>query len=188
MLFKVVLISVFGGALFGIYWLVSSVFFLETAQYQVVLKEGDFEVRDYANLAVVTAGMQSAEGNSAFRKLFQFIQGENTRQEKISMTTPVFVDDGKMSFVVPEETRSQGVPDPTGKDVVLEDRPGFRVAVYRFSGVSGEASRREALEQLESWIVGKGLSTDGEAFFAYYDAPFIPGPIRRNEAMLRCRF
>jgi hypothetical protein len=31
----------------------------------------------------------------------------------------------------------------------------------------------------------KSLDFGGEPFFAYYDAPFIPGPFRRNEVMLR---
>ena len=76
MFFKIILLGIVAVALVGTYWLVSSVFFLETAQYEVSMKEGDFEVRDYAELVVVTASMQSTEGNSAFRKLFQFIQGK----------------------------------------------------------------------------------------------------------------
>ena len=185
MLIKIILTGVLAVVLVGIYWLASNLFFLETAQYEVSMKEGDFEVRDYSELAVVSASMQSPEGDSAFRKLFQFIQGENARQEKISMTTPVFVEDGKMSFVVPDETLRKGVPDPTGEDVVVEDRAAIRVAVRRFSGHANETSRREALAALKNWMAEKGLESEGEAFFAYYDAPFVPGPFRRNEVMLR---
>lgn len=187
MLFKIILLGIVPVVFVGIYLLASSAFFLETAQYEVSMKESDFEVRDYGELAVVTASMRSAEGNSAFRKLFQFIQGENARQEKISMTTPVFVDGGKMSFVVPDETLQKGVPDPTGEDVFLEDRAAIRVAAYRFSGHANDASRREALAALKNWMAEKGLEFEGEAFFAYYDAPFVPGSFRRNEVMLRLR-
>jgi hypothetical protein len=171
--------------LMGVYWLVSSVFFLETAPYVVTLKEGEFEIREYSQLAVVTAAMQSTEGDSAFRKLFQFIQGQNAREEKIAMTTPVFVDDGKMSFVVPEATLRNGVPHPTGEGVAIEERAPVRVAAFRFSGYATEDSRSEALAALRGWLSEKGFNAEGEAFFAYYDAPFVPGPFRRNEVMLR---
>jgi hypothetical protein len=171
--------------LFGAYWLISNVFFLETAPYRIVTKEGDFELRDYPTLPVVTTQMESIEGDSAFGRLFQFIQGENSNQTKIAMTTPVFVDDGQMSFVIPDEVRQQGVPEPASTEVEIAERPRLQVAVYRFSGVADESSRKRAVEELQAWIQMQGLQAIGEPFFAYYDAPFIPGPFRRNEVMFQ---
>ena len=43
----------------------------------------------------------SGEGGSAFNALAGYIFGKNDRQQKMSMTTPVFTDSqGKMQFVV----------------------------------------------------------------------------------------
>jgi hypothetical protein len=184
---KLILVVVAGSLLLGGYWLFSNVFFLESAHYKLVLKEGDFEIREYPELVVVTTPMESTEGDSAFGRLFQFIQGENASEAKIAMTTPVFVDEGKMSFVIPKETRQQGVPDPTAREVTVESRLAVRVGAYRFSGVANESRRTEALEKLKTWMVGQGLESLGDPTFAYYDAPFIPGPLRRNEVLLQSR-
>ena len=171
----------------GAFWLISNAFFLETAPYDIVEQEGDFEVRDYPTLPVVTTQMETVEGDSAFGRLFQFIRGENSDQVKIAMTTPVFVEDGKMSFVIPEENHQRGVPGPTSTEVKIEERPSLRVVAYRFSGIANESSRREAVEKLSSWMEKRGFVSLGEPFFAYYDAPFVPGPFRRNEVMMRLR-
>jgi hypothetical protein len=41
------------------------------------------------------------------------------------------------------------------------------------------------MAKLRAWIAAEGLQTFGEPIIAYYDAPIIPGFLRRNEAMLR---
>lgn len=174
---------------YGFYWVGTNLFFLETAPYSVRLEAEPFEVREYPDLAVVRTEMSSVGDDTAFQKLFRFIQGENSRDEKISMTTPVFVDEkvgkGDMSFVVPQETIRQGAPDPNDTSVMVETREATLVAVYRFSGNATEDLKAEALQKLRTWMVDQDLEPSGEPTFAYYDAPFIPGPLRRNEVMLR---
>jgi effector-binding domain-containing protein len=65
---------------------------IEEAKYQVVTKDGKFEIRDYAPqiLAeiVVAADLEQA-GNKAFRTLFRYISGANRSRDKIAMTAPV---------------------------------------------------------------------------------------------------
>jgi len=181
------------GAIFllGAYWLYSSAFGLETAQYRVAVKEEAFEIRDYPELPVATTAMRAGGDDSAFRKLFRFIQGGNDQQEKIAMTTPVFVDregeQERMSFVVPKEVDQNGSPDPTIEGVEIDRRPAVRVAVYGFSGVANEDLKQRALQKLQDWMAARQIEPDGDPIYAYYDAPFIPGPFRRNEVMLRIR-
>ncbi len=184
---KLAFLAVTGFFLLGCYWLASNAFFLETAQYEMVEKERHFEVRDYPDLPVVTTPMQSSEDSASFRRLFRYIQGENSSETKIAMTTPVFVDDEKMNFVIPKEASRQGVPQPTGPEVELALRPKLRVVVHRFPGVANESNRNEALDKLQTWMAARGMVPVGNPFFAYYDAPFVPGPFRRNEVMLQSR-
>jgi hypothetical protein len=171
----------------GAYWVTANFFFLESAEYSLVSREGDFELRDYPELTVASTPAGSSGEDPAFNRLFQFIQGGNNRQEKISMTTPVLIGNGQMSFVIPSEFDRKGVPDPAHKSVLIESRPAVRVAAYRFSGVADETLRGEALHKLEAWIARQQLTAQGDPTFAYYDAPFIPGPFRRNEVMLQVR-
>jgi hypothetical protein len=38
--------------------------------------------------------------------------------------------------------------------------------------------------RLRDWIATQRLMPSGEAEFAFYDAPMIPGPLRRNEVLI----
>ena len=59
----------------------------EEANYEVVKKNEVYEIRKYSDrLAIETD--TSNEGNS-FRKLFNYISGNNDKNEEIKMTTPV---------------------------------------------------------------------------------------------------
>ncbi|MCH1440387.1 MAG: heme-binding protein, partial [Rubripirellula sp.] len=68
----------------------------ESARYRVVSSAGDIEVRDYADLVLVTTEMRfDAQGNDgSFSRLFRYISGDNGQQQKVAMTTPVFMERG----------------------------------------------------------------------------------------------
>ena len=51
------------------------------------------EVRNYDSMVLVSTSMSSESGNSAFRKLFSYITGDNEGATKIAMTTPVIMND-----------------------------------------------------------------------------------------------
>ena len=174
-----------GGALaFGFYKL--SRFDAEPAPYEVTRSEGRFELRRYPSLAVARTPMHG-DRDASFKRLFRFISGENERKEKISMTTPVLFDTSsrnRMTFFMPAATRHRGIPQPASKEVEVDQQPGSEVAVVRFSGPMREQSERRAVEELRAWLRTEGLESNGEPFIAYYDSPMIPGPLRRNEAMI----
>lgn len=187
---KAVLLIAVGAAGAAVYWLAgASRAFLEKAEYEVIERDGPFEVRDYPALEVASAPVEGDGGDRAFGRLFRFISGDNGRREKISMTAPVFMDRrdgrGEMSFIMPAEARQRGVPEPADASVRIGERQPQRVAVYRFGGWGTERNEREGLEALRGWMRARGLEGVGAPVVAYYDAPFIPPPFRRNEVMLR---
>ena len=59
----------------------------EEANYEVVNKNSIYETRKYSDRLVIETSM-SNEGSS-FRKLFNYISGNNDKNEEIKMTTPV---------------------------------------------------------------------------------------------------
>ncbi len=65
----------------------------ESAPYAVVRASGKFEVRDYPALSVVeTPTVRDGNGaDGSYMRLFRFIAGGNETQQKIAMTTPVFM-------------------------------------------------------------------------------------------------
>ena len=71
------------------------------ARYRVVSSDGAFEVRDYADLTLVTTAMRfDAQGNDgSFSRLFRYISGDNRQQQKVAMTTPVFMERGSATLI-----------------------------------------------------------------------------------------
>jgi len=160
----------------------------ESPAYTVVQKDGSFEIRDYPELTLVSTPMQKRGADGSFMKLFRFIQGRNDRSEKISMTTPVLMtgtEAGTMSFVIPNEVAKRGAPAPSNPDLTVCIKPAGRYAVYRFSGSSKPAPSEAAALKLQAWTATQHLAVEGTPLFAYYNPPWTPGFLRRNEVLVR---
>ena len=175
---------------FSAFWLVStSRAATETPEYKVIRTDGKIEIRDYPALTVATTTMEGAEMNGGFRKLFRFITGGNEGSEKIAMTAPVLIDttEGKktMSFIMPRKAVENGVPKPSGETVTLEKVGAARLAVLRFDGGRTAENEKAAIEKLKEWLGAEKLIGKGAPTFAYYDPPWTPTFMRRNEVMIR---
>ena len=103
------------------------------------------------------------------------------------MTVPVTVSPGDTSgswivrFVMPHEWNRASLPEPAN-GVVLREIAPRTIAALRFSG---RATDRELIankrERLLEWVSRRGLATRSEPEFAAYNAPIVPGTLRRNE-------
>jgi hypothetical protein len=167
----------------------------ETAEYEVVETDGKFQIRKYPQLTTVSTPSNTTKGqrNSGFGRLFKFISGENEADQKIAMTTPVFMPSDaegeakSMQFVVPKDVAASGVPTPKGKDVKVVKVLGATFVVLKFSGTNTKAKNQKALGKLRALVKEKKLKTVGNPTFAYFDPPWTPGPLRRNEVMLKLK-
>lgn len=171
----------------------------ESADYKVIESDGKFEVREYPDLMLVaTTTKLDAQGrDGSFMKLFSYISGANETKQKISMTTPVFMGNDKdtsvqMGFVMPKDVATKGVPKPTGELVDVRKRVGGRFAVVRFSGQLTSKQAKDSEAKLRAWMETKSLVADDSAESsgvesAGYDPPFTPGPLRRNEVLIRLK-
>jgi hypothetical protein len=165
----------------------------ESAEYTVLEADSLFEIREYPDLILAVTNMQfeSQGNNGSFMRLFRYISGANDTEQKVAMTTPVFMeteghdDLGQMGFVIPTKVTEQRVPEPSDKDVALRKRIGGRFAVIRYAGRMNTESVTKAEEELRQWISERGLISDGDAESAGYDPPWTPGPFRRNEILIR---
>lgn len=161
----------------------------ESAPYAVVQSDGAFEIRDYPELTIVEASMAESgtDETTGFRKLFSYITGKNQANQKIAMTTPVFISGGKgtMSFVMPAEFSFDGIPRPLDSSLVIKKIPAGRFAVLRFSGGRSSTKEAEKLALLKNWISSQGLVAEEEPVYGYFDPPWTLAFLRRNEVMLR---
>ncbi len=114
----------------------------ESAQYTVLESDSPFETRAYPDLMMATTNMQfELQGeDGSFMRLFRYISGANNDEQKVAMTTPVFMEpetsgpQGQMGFVIPQQVTEQHVPQPTDENVQIRKRAGGRFAVVRFAG------------------------------------------------------
>lgn len=172
------------------FWLVStSRASTETPDYRVIRTDGKFEIRDYPALTLATTPMNDNGMDGSFGQLFRFITGKNEGAEKIAMTAPVLIDTAKdrktMSFIMPRKAVENGVPKPAGDSVNLGKVEASRFAVLRFAGGRTTDNEKAATEKLTAWLDGLKLTGKGDPIFAYYDPPWTPVFLRRNEVMIR---
>jgi hypothetical protein len=164
----------------------------ESAPYQVVRSDGKFQLRDYPALTVVETPMANASGSDGgFMRLFRFITGANEGKQKIAMTTPVFMSGSAtnltMAFVLPAKLKSAGVPKPADGSVTVRELPAGRFAVLRYRGARNAKNEAESLARLKSWLEQEHLPAASGPVFGYFDPPWTPSFLRRNEVMLLTR-
>jgi hypothetical protein len=161
-----------------------------------VLERGDgFELRRYAPLRVAETRVDGAFGDAddaAYPRLLDYIRGRNATGRKVPMLAPVMQQptevDGNdgwlVQFVMPMEYPLGMLPPPADATVRLRPLPERLVAARRYGGGWGEARWREQARALLQAVGRAGLVPVGEAVFARYNAPFVPGFLRRNEVLV----
>ncbi len=171
------------------FWLVSnSRAATETPNYKVIRSDGKVEIRDYPALTVATTTMREGGMDGSFGQLFRFISGGNEGSEKIAMTSPVLIDTAQdkktMSFIMPGRAVEKGVPKPKGDSVTVGKVKAARFAVLRFGGGRSAENEKAAIQALQSWLAAQKIGGKGAPMFAYYDPPWTPVFLRRNEVMI----
>ena len=161
----------------------------ESAPYKVVRRDGKFEVRDYPALTLVETSMAAEGSDGGFSRLFRFISGRNDASRKIAMTTPVFMSgsaaNATMAFVMPANMTVAQVPGPADSSVKVRAIEAGRFAICRFRGGRNPKKEAEAIEKLKSWLEAERMSAQSEPMFGYFDPPWTPAFLRRNEVMIR---
>ena len=168
----------------------------EEAAHTVLESDGPFSLRRYAPLVLASTragGSITAALDQGFGRLYAYIAGrerarrpgESTRG--IAMTVPVTAaadnhpGQWAVRFIMPRGWFRDTLPEPAD-GVIIEEQPGRLIAAVRFPG---RASDRELMarkrEALLNWVAVRGLRPSGEPEFAGYNAPIVPGPVRRNE-------
>ena len=159
----------------------------EEAKYDVVKSNEIYEIRKYSDrLAVQTI---TTNQNNSFRKLFNYISGDNETNEEIKMTIPVTQMEKKgnmtMQFYLPSKFNKDNVPNPLKSDVEIVNIEGGYYAVIRYSGRSSDKNFIKHKEILENELKKDNISITDLAIKATYNSPFTLPMFRRNEAMFK---
>lgn len=179
----------------------------EEPSYDLVKTHEGIELRRYAPMLVVETDMPGGRdtgGNAAFRRLFDYIAGNNRKQQKIEMTVPVVMGPASqklemtvpvltqpgaggeptMQFVLPARFTPETAPQPVDPKLRLRLLSEQWLAVRRYSGRTTDANFREAADALLQALPAAGLVATGPVQMAVYNGPFTPWFMRRNEALV----
>jgi len=159
----------------------------EEANYEVVKQNKVYEIRKYSDrLAIET--IASSQGGS-FRKLFNYISGNNESKEEISMTTPVTQIEKKgsmtMQFYLPSKFNKDNTPSPSNSDIKILNIKGGYYAVIKYSGRASDKNFIKHKDILENELIKNEILILSSPIKATYDKPFTLPMLRRNEAMFK---
>lgn len=161
---------------------------IEQPAYTSIRHEGDFELRHYEPLIVAVSTEDDLRGSSGFGNIFDYIQGNNAKRQKIAMTVPVInemtEDAMTTAFVMPKAYDLSTLPQPQSRRLTLHEKPSRTVAAVRFSGNVNARIIAAQAEKLQAWIAQLGYFPVGPIELARYNPPFIPGFLKRNEVWL----
>lgn len=163
---------------------------VEIARYDVTEKDGDIELRSYPPLVVAEvtrSGSRDQAVRAGFGPLARYIFAKERSGPAIAMTAPVTqTEQGNswtIQFVMPSAYGLASLPKPAGNDVTLRQLPAARRAAIRFSGWWSDDLFHDRDKALRQWMAARGLTPQGPPTFAYYNDPFTPGFMRRNEIL-----
>ena len=164
----------------------------EEAGFKTLEREGAFSVRDYPRLLVaetISLGMRESALARGFLALADYLRGKDRAGARLPMTVPVLFDgdeDGRgwrTRLVLPQRYSPETLPEP-GEEIAIRSLPARRIAAVRFAGEATDGALDRHEDALRDWMRAHRLSAAGPVEHAFYNAPFTPGPLRRNEVLI----
>ena len=158
----------------------------EEANYEIVKENKIYEIRKYPNRLVIETN--SIQGNG-FRKLFNYISGNNKDNEEIKMTVPVTqeIKNGNMTmqFYLPSKFNKDNAPKPVNSEVKILTIEGGYYAVIEYSGRSSDKNFLKNKDILDKALKQDNLLVLSPPIRASYNSPFTLPILKRNEVMYR---
>ena len=158
----------------------------ETQSYDVIEKYDNIEIRYYPP-AVKVKSKGKISDNKNFRNLFNYISGSNSKNEKISMTTPVYMKNSEgnqiMEFVLPKKFNDKEIPKPVNDNLKVYKSAEGKYASIRYSGYNNNEKQIFFTKKLIDKIKKLKKVILGDPVFLSYDAPY-KFYNRRNEIIV----
>ena len=172
--------------LFSILALNTQTMAYEEANYKIVKENKKYEIRKYSDRLVVETN--STQGNG-FRKLFNYISGNNEKNEEIKMTVPVTqeIKNGNMTmqFYLPSKFNKDNAPKPSNAEIEILTIEGGYYAVIKYSGRSSDKNFLKNKGILEKHLKQDNVVILSPPIRASYNSPFTLPILKRNEVMYR---
>ncbi|MBJ23286.1 MAG: SOUL heme-binding protein [Euryarchaeota archaeon] len=164
---------------------------VEEPTYEITNSFRLFEIRQYHNSIEAqfsTKDNPNFNPSISFRNIANYIFGQNSKSQKISMTAPVqqWKENGlcKMAFTLPKKHKFSELPKPNNKSIKLLEVIGKLIAAIKFSGFSNDKKVEKITKKLFNLISENGFESTGPPVLAVYDRPTTLPFLRRNEILI----
>ena len=170
---------------------------LETPKYKLIKKFKSFEIREYETMIIARTLVSSDYSEAAsmgFRRVANYIFGDNDKDMKIAMTAPVLLnspvdaeDEYEISFMMPSLYNKENLPSPNSSNVEIIDRNLGLIACVSFGGWATKSKVEKYHQRLDGWIESEGVQAVGKFYVAQYNSPWALPPFRHNEILVRIK-
>ena len=178
---------------------------VEKPDYEVIQSVQNIEIRQYEPMIIAEVevdGKREDAIGEGFRLLADYIFGNNTVQQVMSMTAPVQQKENqniamtapvqqqstgkswRMSFVMPSKYSMDSLPVPNNNRVRLKGILAKKFVVIEFSGTNSNENVTEHENQLMNYIEANQIKINGSPKYAFYNPPWSLPFLRRNEVMI----
>ena len=152
---------------------------IESYPYQVKKKYKDFEIRNYeANLFTsvkLSSNSYKRSSRKGFSILAGYIFGDNDKNKKIAMTSPVAMsleDSVTMMFMVPREFDKKTLPKPNQSQINFVEEPAKKIAAISFTGWANDEKIAKYQERLKLVLETENISYTNQFYFFGYNPPY----------------
>lgn len=152
---------------------------IESYSYQVVKKYKDFEIRNYEASLFTTVKLSSKGYKDNSRKGFSilagYIFGDNDKNKKIAMTSPVAMsleDSVTMMFMVPREFDKKTLPKPNQPQINFVEEPAKKIAAISFTGWANDEKILKYQKKLKLILETENISYTNQFYFFGYNPPY----------------
>jgi hypothetical protein len=152
---------------------------IETYPYKVTKTYDSFEIRDYEPTLFTSVKLSTKNykesSSKGFSILAGYIFGDNDRNEKIAMTSPVAMtleDPITMLFMVPKKFEKEKLPQPNQPQIVFKKEPAKTVAAISFDGWADDDKIEHYKKKLKFALEKEEIPYTNRFYFLGYNAPY----------------
>lgn len=152
---------------------------IETYPYKVTKTYDSFEIRDYEPTLFTSVKLSTKNykesSSKGFSILAGYIFGDNDRNEKIAMTSPVAMtleDPITMLFMVPKKFEKEKLPQPNQPQIVFKKEPAKTVAAISFNGWADDDKIEHYKKNLKFALEKEEIPYTNRFYFLGYNAPY----------------
>ena len=152
---------------------------IETYPYKVTKVYDNFEIRDYESTLFTSVKLSTKNykesSSKGFSILAGYIFGDNDRNEKIAMTSPVAMtleDSMTMLFMVPKKFKKETLPQPNQAEIVFKNEPAKTVAAITFNGWADDEKIERYKQDLKLALDTQKIPYTNRFYFLGYNAPY----------------